>query len=86
MAQTKLWGRGQLTIPVNLRRELEMDEEEILQITRVGKSLLLTPKKLLGDGLAKKIEREMKREGLSLEDLLTELKQERARYNHEKYG
>ena len=86
MAQTKLWGRGQLTIPVSLRRELGMDEEEILQINLVGKSLLLTPKKLLGDGLARKVEREMKKQGLSLEDLLNELKQERTRYHREKYG
>ncbi|MCX5867509.1 MAG: AbrB/MazE/SpoVT family DNA-binding domain-containing protein [Proteobacteria bacterium] len=86
MTQTKIWGRGQITIPVRLRRELRLDDEQALEVFRVGKSLVLTPKKLLGDSLAHQVEKEMKKEGLSLEDLLSDLRKERARYRRERNG
>jgi bifunctional DNA-binding transcriptional regulator/antitoxin component of YhaV-PrlF toxin-antitoxin module len=86
MTQTKIWGRGQITIPVRLRRELRLDDEQALEVFRVGKSLVLTPKKLLGDSLAHQVEKEMKKEGLSLEALLSDLRKERARYRRERNG
>jgi hypothetical protein len=52
----------------------------------VGKSLVLTPKKLLGDTLARQAEKEMKKEGLTLENLLSDLRKERTRYRQEKNG
>lgn len=86
MTQTKIWGRGQITIPVRLRRELRLDDEQALEVFRVGKSLVLTPKKLLGGHLARQVEKEMKKEGLSLEGLLSDLRKERARYRRERNG
>lgn len=82
----KLWGRGQLTIPKEVRRALKLEGENQLSIFVVGRCLVLTPKRLLGPALAKEVERSMKAKGLSLEDLLRELKQERRRYNRERYG
>ena len=82
----KLWGRGQLTIPKEMRQALRLDEENQLSIFVVGRCLVLTPKRLLGPALAKDVERSMQAKGLSLEDLLRELKQERRRYNREHYG
>jgi AbrB family looped-hinge helix DNA binding protein len=86
MAVVKVWGRGQLTIPAPLRKELRLDEEMTLNVVKVGDALILTPKKLIGDTLAKKARKEMKRAGLGLDDLLKDLEKQRERYNRERYG
>ena len=82
----KLWGRGQLTIPKEVRQALKLDQEDHLSVFVVGRCLVLTPKRLLGPALAKEVARSMKAKGLSLEDLLRDLKAERQRYNQEHYG
>jgi len=86
MAVVKVWRRGQLTIPAPLRKELRLDEEMMLNVVKVGDALILTPKKLIGDTLAKKARKEMKKAGLGLEDLLKDLEKQRERYNRERYG
>jgi AbrB family looped-hinge helix DNA binding protein len=86
MAVVKVWGRGQLTIPASLRKELRLDEETTLSVVKAGDALVLTPKKLIGDAVAKKAARELKNEGLTLEDLLRDLEKQRRRYNRERYG
>ncbi|MFQ5684525.1 MAG: AbrB/MazE/SpoVT family DNA-binding domain-containing protein [Candidatus Binatia bacterium] len=86
MAVTKLWGRGQLTIPVALRKELHLDKEATLNVVKVGAMLLLTPKKLIGDRVAQAAQKEMKKIGLTLEDLLKDLEKQRERYNRKRYG
>ena len=86
MAVVKVWGRGQLTIPATLRKELHLDEETTLNVVKVGDALILTPKKILGDALAKKAQREMKKADLTLKDLLKDLEKQRERYNRERYG
>ena len=86
MAMVKIWGRGQLTIPASLRRECHMDDQTLLSIFKAGDVLVLTPKKMLGDTLARKVERRMAKTHLSLDNLLKDLKKERVRYNREKYG
>jgi bifunctional DNA-binding transcriptional regulator/antitoxin component of YhaV-PrlF toxin-antitoxin module len=86
MAVVKVWGRGQLTIPASLRKELRLDEETTLSVVKAGEALVLTPKKLIGDAVAKKAAREMKKAGLTLDDLLRDLEKQRRRYNRERYG
>lgn len=82
----KLWGRGQLTIPKEARQALKLDQDEQLSVFVVGRCLVLTPKRLLGPVLAKEVARSMKARGLTLEDVLRDLKEERRRYNRERYG
>lgn len=86
MAAVKMWGRGQLTIPASVRKELHLDEETVLNIVKVGDALLLTQKRLVGDALATTAQKEMKKADLSLEDLLEDLQKQRERYNRERYG
>jgi len=86
MAVVKVWGRGQLTIPVSLRKALLLSEDTVMSIVNVGESIILTPKKLIGDAVAKKGQRESKRTGLNLEDMLADLEKQRKRYNKERYG
>ena len=82
----KLWGRGQLTIPKEVREALKLEEEGQLTVFVVGRCLVLTPKRLLRASLVKDVEKVMKKEGLTLEDVLSDLKNERRRYNKETYA
>ena len=81
----RIRSRGQLTLPQDLREALNLDEESGVNVFRVGKVLLMTPKRLQRASLASDVEREMKREGLTLEDLLKDLKGQRKRYLAETY-
>lgn len=72
--------RGQVTIPQDIREEMNLDAQATINLFRVGKVLLMTPKRLERASLARKVEREMKREGLTLNDLLADLKSQRERY------
>ncbi len=78
--------RGQITIPQDIREEMNLDDQSTLNIFRVGKVLLMTPKRLQRASLAKKVEKEMKREGLSLEDLLADLRSQRKQYLDETHS
>jgi bifunctional DNA-binding transcriptional regulator/antitoxin component of YhaV-PrlF toxin-antitoxin module len=77
--------RGQLTIPQDMREALSLDERTGLNIFRVGKVLILSPKRLQRASLAKEVEREMKRQGLSLKDLISDLRVQRKKYLAEAY-
>lgn len=82
----KMWGRGQLTIPKELRKALKLEDETQLSVFVVGRCLVMTPKPLLRSSLAKDVEKSMKRQGLGLEDLLKSLKEERRRYDKERHA
>ena len=78
--------RGQLTIPQDMREALSLDESTGLNIFRVGKVLILSPKRLQRASLAKEVEREMKRQGLSLKDLISDRRVQREKYLAEAYS
>ena len=86
MPTVKIRGRGQLTIPASIRKELHLEEDVSLTVVKVGEVLLLTPKQLIGDAIAKKTARAMKQSDLKLDDLLADLKKQRERYNRERNG
>ena len=77
--------RGQLTIPQDMREALSLDESTGLNIFRVGKVLILSPKRLQRASLAKEVEREMKRQRLTLKDLISDLRIQREKYLAETY-
>ena len=77
--------RGQLTIPQDMREALNLDESTSLNIFQVGKVLILSPKRLQRASLAKEVEREMKRQGLTLKDLISDLRVQRKKYLAEAY-
>lgn len=86
MPTVKVRGRGQLTIPASLRKDLNLDDDAALTVVKVGDVLLLTPRKLIGDAVAKKAARAMKQAGVKLDDLLADLGRQRERYTRERYG
>ncbi len=77
MAMTRVWGRGQVTLPAALRREVGIEADSHLSVVKAGHALLLVPKRMEGDALAAKYEKAMKTKGLSLADLLKGLRRDR---------
>jgi antitoxin component of MazEF toxin-antitoxin module len=75
-----------LTIPASLRKDLALDDDAELTVVKIGDVLLLTPRKLIGDTVARKAARAMKQAGVKLDDLLADLGKQRERYNRERYG
>ena len=82
----KIWGRGQLTIPKEVREVLKLDEDSQLNVFVVGQCLVLTPKPLMRSSLSKEIGKSMKAKGITLQNLLNDLKVERQRFIKKKYG
>ncbi len=79
----RMRSRGQITIPQELRVALKIDETTGLNVLRVGKVLIMTPRRLERAFLAREMEKELEKEGLSLEDLIADLKTQRKRYASE---
>ncbi len=86
MALTHVWSKGQVTIPVEFRKRHRLEDNTPLSVVMVGEALVLVPYKTEGAKLAKKFEKEMKKQNLSFEDLLSDLKDIRKKTNKEKYG
>src|SRR4030067_3477171 len=78
--------RGQLTIPKKIRVMSRHEEGQVVSIIPVGDSVIITPKKLELDEARREIRKIVKAAGLSPEDLLAGLKEEREKLNQENYG
>jgi bifunctional DNA-binding transcriptional regulator/antitoxin component of YhaV-PrlF toxin-antitoxin module len=78
--------RGQLTIPKKVREKGALYDGESVSIIPVGNSILVTPQKLGLEEARREIRKIMKDSGVTLEDLLEGLAQERKRLSEETYG
>ena len=77
--------RGVMTLPANLRSKYNIREGDIFQVVDLDGILVLTPMTPLVPELAREIERARLEAGLSTEDLLTALREQRERYYDETY-
>ncbi len=78
--------RGQLTIPKKIREAGHLEEGQVVSIIPVGDSIIITPKRLELDEARREIKKILKASGLSAEDLLSGLKEEREALYKETYG
>ena len=78
--------RGQLTIPKKIRALTRLEEGQVVSIIPLGESLLITPRKLELEEARGEIRKILKASGLSVEDLLQGLKEEREKLYQETYG
>ena len=78
--------RGQLTIPKKIRAVSHLEEGQVVSIIPVGDSVIITPKRLELEEARREIKKILKASGLTPEDLLTGLKEERDRLYQEAYG
>jgi bifunctional DNA-binding transcriptional regulator/antitoxin component of YhaV-PrlF toxin-antitoxin module len=78
--------RGQLTVPKEIRENGALYDGEAVTIIPLGDSILVTPKKLGLEEARREIRKIMKSAGVTLDDLLKGLNEERARLSEETYG
>jgi len=74
---TRMREKGQVTIPANIRESLHLNRDSILSVTKVGDGILLTPKPSVFEAVSDKFSKAAKVKGISLDDLLTDLKKVR---------
>lgn len=83
---SEIKSRGQLTIPKKIREAKHLEEGQVVSIIPVGDSILITPKRLELDEARRQMRKLLKSSGLSLEDLISGLKEEREALYRETYG
>jgi AbrB family looped-hinge helix DNA binding protein len=86
MSICRVRDRGQVTIPSELRKQLHLENNATLDVTLIGDALVMTPYPSRLDKAARKFEREMKKQSLTLENVLKDLKTIRKGNARERYG
>lgn len=85
-AIAEIKSRGQLTIPKKIRDMSHLEEGQVVSIIPMGDSVIITPKRLELDEARRQIRKIVKASGISVEELLTGLKEEREKLYKETYG
>ncbi|MDZ7843620.1 MAG: AbrB/MazE/SpoVT family DNA-binding domain-containing protein [Anaerolineales bacterium] len=78
--------RGVVTIPSELREKYDIQEGDTYQLVDMDGIFVLTPMTPLVPELAREIERYKREAGVSTEDLIQGLREERKRYHQEQHG
>jgi bifunctional DNA-binding transcriptional regulator/antitoxin component of YhaV-PrlF toxin-antitoxin module len=79
--------KGNVTLPIDMRRKYDLNDGDVLTIIDLGDgSFFLTPRITQIDRLGDRIVDIMEEEGVSLEDILTALDEERSSYYQERYA
>lgn len=78
--------RGSLTFPAELRQKYGIREGDTYRLIDLEGVFVLTPLVSIVPELAREIERSRIEAGLSIEDLLKTLSDEREKYYAQKYG
>ena len=74
---TRIRGKGQITIPASVRGALKLSENDLLSVARVGDAVLLYPQPSVFESVANKFSKKARRESITLETLLKDLRQAR---------
>jgi AbrB family looped-hinge helix DNA binding protein len=84
-AQTvQIRARGTLTLPARIRERYDLADGDPLTLVDLDGAILLSPKTSVADKLSAEIQYLMMEAGLSLDELLGGLREERARYHTER--
>lgn len=78
--------RGTLTLPAEVRQRYNIQPGDTFSLVDLDGLLVLTPMAPLAPELAREIERARIEAGLSVEEMLQALREQRERYTAEKYG
>jgi len=78
--------RGVLTLPAELRQKYGIEEGDTFRLVDLDGIFVITPLVPMVPELAREIERLRVEAGLSIEELLENLRRERERYYHEHYA
>jgi bifunctional DNA-binding transcriptional regulator/antitoxin component of YhaV-PrlF toxin-antitoxin module len=83
---TEIKSRGQLTIPKKIRERGVMEEGQVVSLISLGDSVLITPRRLPLDEARREIKKLWKAAGVSAEELLAGIQEEREDLFEETYG
>ncbi|MFB6247407.1 MAG: AbrB/MazE/SpoVT family DNA-binding domain-containing protein [Salinibacter sp.] len=75
-----------LTLPKSLREKYDLEEGDALHLVDAGGTFVLTPMQPMVPSLSAQIEELREETGLSVEELLDRLREERAALVRERYG
>ncbi len=78
--------RGVLTLPAEVREKYGIREGDTFRLLDLDGILVLTPMVPMVPELVREIERVREEAGLSVEEMLTGLREQRERYYQEKYA
>jgi AbrB family looped-hinge helix DNA binding protein len=78
--------RGTLTLPAELREKYGIEPGDTFRLVDLDGIFVLTPMVTMVPELAREIERARIEAGLSIEELLANLRQQRERYYTERYA
>jgi bifunctional DNA-binding transcriptional regulator/antitoxin component of YhaV-PrlF toxin-antitoxin module len=78
--------QGQMTLPVELCRHLDLYDGDVLQLVRLGDVVLLAPKSYQVAELTEQFSTLMKEAGVTLDELLQGLQDERVKIWEERYA
>jgi len=73
--KVRVWGKGQMTIPVEIRKRLGIKEDSYLEVFQIGKAIIATPEGLVVKELVNNFQKEMLKNNVDLEKLLQELRE-----------
>ena len=85
-ATIQLRQRGTLTLPTRLRNRYNLQEGDVLTVIDLDGAIVLVPRASAVPKLAGEIEALRQKAGLSVDDLLEGLGEQRQKYFAEKYG
>jgi AbrB family looped-hinge helix DNA binding protein len=71
---TKMREKGQITIPSSIRELFHLSKNSILSVTKIGDGIFLTPKPSVFETTSAGFIKEAKQKGITLEDLLEDLR------------
>jgi bifunctional DNA-binding transcriptional regulator/antitoxin component of YhaV-PrlF toxin-antitoxin module len=72
--------RGTITLPVIIREKYRLDEGDPITLADMGEGIFLSPKRSLLPKLAQEIERLREKHGVSTEELIAGVAEQRAKY------
>jgi bifunctional DNA-binding transcriptional regulator/antitoxin component of YhaV-PrlF toxin-antitoxin module len=78
--------RGVLTLPARLREKYSIKEGDTFRVLDLDGLFVLTPMVPMVPELAREIESMRLEAGISIQELLEGLREQRERYNHEHYA
>jgi len=78
--------RGTLTLPADLREKYAIKPGDTFRLVDLDGIFVLTPMVPMVPELAREIERMRQEAGLSIEEMLTGLREQREQYHLEQYG
>lgn len=81
--KVRVRGKGQFTIPSEIRERIGIQEDTVLDVYNLGKVIIATPEKLVVKELAAAVREGMDEYKVDLDELLAELREGRHEYYKE---